>query len=97
MKTLTINEESPMAGKRFEVELPEEVLAGFGWEDGEVPDRMREAAVMELLRRDRISEAEAAAFLDLDRRELLEVMGLYQVPAIRMSHEELQRELHQVL
>ena len=63
-----------MAGKRFEVELPEEVLAGFGWEDGEVPDRMREAAVMELLRRDRISEAEAA---------------------IRMSREELQRELHQ--
>jgi hypothetical protein len=73
MKTITVNEESPMAGKRFEVELPEEVVAGLGWDDGEVPDRMREAAVMELLRRDRISEAEAAAFLDLDRQELLEV------------------------
>lgn len=84
-----------MAGKRFEVELPDEVLAGFGWQEGEVPDRMREAMVMELLRRDRISEAEAAAILDLDRRELLDVMGLYQVPAIRMSREELQRELRQ--
>jgi hypothetical protein len=84
-----------MADKRFEVELPEEVLAGFGWQEGEVPDRMREAMVMELLRRDRISEAEAAAILDLDRRALLDMMGLYQVPAIRMSREELQRELRQ--
>ena len=25
-----------MAGKRFEVELPEEVLAGFGWQDTEL-------------------------------------------------------------
>ena len=56
---------------------------------------MREAIVMELLRRDRISEAEAAAFLDFDRRALLDVMGLYQVSAIRMSREELQRELRQ--
>ena len=84
-----------MASKRFEVELPEEVLAGFGWQEGEAPQRMREAIVMELLRRDRISEAEAAAFLDFDRRTLLDVMGLYQVSAIRMSREELQRELRQ--
>jgi hypothetical protein len=95
MKTTITHEENPMADKRFEVELPEEVLAGFGWQEGEVPDRMREAMVMELLRRDRISEAEAAAILDLDRRELLDVMGLYQVPAIRMSREKLQRELRQ--
>jgi predicted HTH domain antitoxin len=95
MNTAALHKDSDMAGKRFEVELPEEVLAGFGWQDGEVPERMREAVVMELLRRGRISEAEAAAFLDLGRRELLDVMGLYQVPAIQMSHEELQRELHQ--
>jgi hypothetical protein len=95
MNSAALHKDSDMAGKRFEVELPEEVLAGFGWQDGEVPERMREAMVMELLRRGRISEAEAAAFLDLDRRELLDVMGLYQVPAIRMSHEELQHELHQ--
>jgi len=84
-----------MAGKRFEVELPEEVLAGFGWQDTEVPERLREAMVMELLRRDLMSEAEAAALLNLSRRELLDVMGVYQVPAIRMSREELHHELHQ--
>ena len=84
-----------MADKRFEVELPEEVLAGFGWQDMEVPRQVREALVMELLRRDQLSEAQAAVLLHLDRWEILEVMGRYRVPAIRMRQEELKRELAQ--
>lgn len=84
-----------MAEKRFEVELLEEVLAGFGWQESDVPRRVREALVMELLRRDQLSEAQAAALLQLDRWGLLDVMGRYQVPAIRMTAEELKRELAQ--
>jgi hypothetical protein len=84
-----------MAGKRFEVELPEEVVAGFGWQETEVPYKGREALVMELLRRDQLSEAQAAELLQLDRWELLEVMGYYRVPAIRMKPEEVKRELAQ--
>ena len=84
-----------MADKRFEVELPEEVLAGFGWQETDVPRRVREALVMELLRRDQLSEAQAAALLQLDRWELLDIMGRYQVPAIRMTPEDLKRELAQ--
>ena len=95
MNTTVLNQESPVAEKQFEVSLPEEVLAGFGWDDAEVPGKLREALVMELLRRNRFAEAEAATLLDLDRWELLETMGRYQVPAIRMSPEELQRELAQ--
>ncbi len=82
-----------MNAKHFDVELPEEVLAGFGWQEPEVPQRVREALVMELLRLERISEAEAAQFLGLHRQELLDVMGRYQVPAIQLSPEELQGEL----
>jgi hypothetical protein len=84
-----------MAEKLFEVSLPEEVIAGFGWEDAEVPDKLREALVMELLRRDDITEAQAAALLHLDRWNLLETMRRYQVSAIRMSPAELKRELTQ--
>jgi hypothetical protein len=80
---------------RFEVELPEEVVTGFGWQEVEVPRKVREALVMELLRRDQLSEAQAAALLQLNRWELLDVMGRYQVPAIRLSSEELKRELAQ--
>jgi hypothetical protein len=79
--------------KHFEVELPEEVLVGFGWQEAEVPHRVREALVMELVRLDRISEAQAAEFLNLDRWELLETMSRYRVPVIRMSQEELKQEL----
>jgi len=82
-----------MAEKHFEIELPEEVLAGFGWKEAEVPYKVQEALIMELLRLDRLSEAEAAEVLKLNRWELLDLMGRYRVPAIRMTPEELKREL----
>jgi hypothetical protein len=48
---------------------------------------------MDLLRLDKLSEAQAATILELGRWELLGVMGRYDVPAVRMSTEELDREL----
>ncbi len=82
-----------MADKNFHVSLPPEVVGGFGWEDSEVPRRVREALVMDLLRLDRLSEGQAANILGLARWELLELMGRYDVPAVRMRIEELDREL----
>ncbi|MGC1343339.1 MAG: UPF0175 family protein [Candidatus Binataceae bacterium] len=82
-----------MAEKDFNVSLPQEVVGAFGWNDSEVPRRVREALVMDLLRLDRLSEAQAAAILGLARWELLEMMGRYDVPAVRMSVHELDREL----
>lgn len=84
-----------MTEKHFEVALPEKILAGFGWREADVPGKVREALVMELLRRDHLSEAQAATLLQLDRWELLELMGHYHVPAIRMNPEELKGELTQ--
>jgi hypothetical protein len=60
-----------------------------------VPGKLREALVMELLRRDDITEAQAADSLQLDRWDLLETMRRSQVSAIRMSPEELKCELTQ--
>ncbi len=82
-----------MAEKDFRVSLPPEVVGAFGWNDSEVPQRVREALVTDLLRLDRLSEAQAASILRLERWELLELMGRYDVPAVRMSVEELDREL----
>ncbi len=48
---------------------------------------------MDLLRLDRLSEAQAATILGLARWELLDLMGRYDGPAVRMSIEELDREL----
>lgn len=82
-----------MTEKDFHVALPQEVVGAFGWKDSEVPHRVQEALVMDLLRRDRLSEAEAGKILGLARWELLELMGRYDVPAVRMTVNELDREL----
>jgi len=95
MRIIPYEEGEKVAEKSFMIDLPEEVLAGFGWQDTEVPHRVREALAMELLRFDSLSEAQAAELLKLNRWELLEVMGRYRVPATRMSPQELKRELAQ--
>ena len=82
-----------MVDKSYAVALPDYILKGFGWKESEAPQRIREALVMELLRLDRLTESEAAEALDLDRWELLDVMGRYRVPAIRMTPDELNEEL----
>ena len=84
-----------MREKRFAVLLPEEVVAGFGWTEEEVPSRVREVLVIALLRRHAVSQRKAAELLHLNLRELFEVMGPYKVPTIDLTPEELQRELHQ--
>jgi hypothetical protein len=50
-----------VAEKDFYVSLPQEVVGGFGWNEAEVPSRVRETLVMDLLRLDGLSEAQAAA------------------------------------
>jgi hypothetical protein len=86
-----------MADKHFDVVLPEEVVAGFGWAEGEVAARVREALVMELLRQHVISQGKAAELLHLNRWDLYEVMGRYKIPSIDLTLEELQQELTKVL
>jgi predicted HTH domain antitoxin len=93
MDTAVLHKDSAMAGKRFEVELPEEVLAGFGWQDREVPERLREALVMELLRRHVISQGKAAELLNMSRWDIFDVMSRYNVPAIDLTADELKQEL----
>src|SRR5690348_7464806 len=84
----TETEVSSVAEKDFYVSLPQEVVGGFGWNESEVLSHVREALIMDLLRLARLSEAQAAAILELARWQLLELMGRYDVPAVRMSAEE---------
>ncbi len=86
-----------MVDRNYAVTLPDYVVEEFGWEQSEAPLRIREALIMELLRLDRISEADAAASLGMDRWELLETMGRYKVPAIRLTPDELKAELTKVV
>lgn len=82
-----------MVDKSFAVTLPDNLLATLGWNESDTPVRIREALVMEFLRLDRLSEAEAADLLDLDRRALLDLMAAHRVPTISLSPDELRDEL----
>jgi len=84
-----------VAEKRFEVDLPEEVVSWFGWTETEVPHKVRETLVMELLRQHVISQGKAAELLGISLWDLYDIMGRYKVPAIDMTPEELKRELAQ--
>ena len=93
MSIATLQKGNTVANKHFEVKLPEEVVEWLGWKDREVPERMRETLVMDLLRRHVISQGKAAELLGISRWDLFEVMGRYQVPAIDLTAEELKEEL----
>ena len=83
-----------MKEKRFDITLPEEVIAGFGWAGDEIPARVREVLVMALLRRQAGSQRKAAELLQCNLRELFEVMGRYRVSTIDLTPEALHRALH---
>jgi hypothetical protein len=92
LRTL-LSQEQGMREKRVAVTLPAEVIAGFGWAEDEVPARVREVLVMELLRGHAVSQRKAAELLKLSLQDLFEVMGRYKVPTIDLTPEELQHEL----
>jgi predicted HTH domain antitoxin len=85
-----------MKAQRFEILLPEEVVAGLGWADEEVSAQEREVLVIALLRRQAVSQRKAAELLHLNLRDLFKVMGRYKVPTLDLTPEELQRKLHTV-
>jgi len=82
---------------RFELSLSDELLNELVWQESEVPSRVRETLVMDLLRLDRVSEAQAAELLGLDRWALLEVMGRYEVPAIRLKPDDIKQDLFRAI
>lgn len=81
-----------MAAKSFTVSLPAHILTTFGWNESEAARRISETLVMELLRLDRLTEAEAAAMLGLDRWALLDIMAAHHVPAVSLSPDEWNAE-----
>ena len=60
----------------------------------EAERKAREAFIMELLRQGNISAGRAAELLSIDRWQLSELMGLYQIsPFAPQTPEELEREV----
>ncbi len=74
----------------FPSDLPEE-----GLHDYEVIEKGKQTVVLELLRKNMISQGRAAELLEIDRHRLFELMGEYHIPVIDFTSDELIIELSQ--
>jgi predicted HTH domain antitoxin len=78
--------------KKLVLEFPPEVLEE-DLQDRDVQMKAREGAVMELLRKGKLSQGRAAELLEISRNDLFELMSKYDVPVMDMSQDELKKEL----
>jgi predicted HTH domain antitoxin len=78
--------------KKLVLEFPPEVLEE-DLQDRDVQMKAREGAVMELLRKGKLSQGRAAELLDISRNDLFDLMSKYDVPVMDMSQDELKKEL----
>ena len=77
---------------RLVLEFPEGVKEK-DLQDDDVLLKAKEAAVMELLRKGKISHGKAAELLDISRHDLFDLMGRHDIPVIDMTGDELKKEL----
>lgn len=78
--------------KKLVLEFPPEVLEE-DLQDRDVQMKAREGAVMELLRKGKLSQGRAAELLDISRNDLFDLMTKYDIPVMNMSQDELKKEL----
>ena len=72
----------------FPVDLPEKSI-----KNKEVLKKGKEGIVLELLRKEEISQGKAAELLGIDRNTLFDLMAKYDIQVIDMSEKELKEEL----
>jgi predicted HTH domain antitoxin len=78
--------------KKLVLEFPPEVLEE-DLQDRDVQMKAREGAVMELLRKGKLSQGRAAEILDISRNDLFNLMTKYDIPVLNLSQDELKKEL----
>ncbi|MDQ3702752.1 MAG: UPF0175 family protein [Chloroflexota bacterium] len=75
-----------------QVELPSEVLDDFGSAEA-VAEHLRRFAVLDLVKRRKISRGKAAELLGVSYHDLLDLMAEWDIPAFDLTAEELDQEI----
>ena len=78
--------------KSIEILVPEEIVNLLGSEDA-VRKEAREAFILDLVRRGKISKGKAAELLSISLWDLPDLIAQYQMPWFSYSQEELARNL----
>ncbi len=72
----------------FPVELPKGIVI-----TEDILKKVKEAYVLELLRKGKISQGKATEALEISRHDLFELMDKHGIPVIDMTEKELKEEL----
>ena len=78
--------------KIIEILVPEEIVNLLGSEDA-VRKEAREAFILDLVRRGKVSKGKAAELLGISLWDLPDLIAQYQMPWFSYSQEELERDL----
>lgn len=76
----------------IEIAIPDEIISLLGSEE-EARKEAKEAFVLDLVRRGKVSKAKAAELLGMSLWDLPEFLDKYQIPWFDYTAQELQRDL----
>lgn len=75
-----------------QVELPSEVLDDFG-SAAAAAEHLRQFAVLDLVKRRKISRGKAAELLGISYCDILDLMAEWDIPVFDLTEEELDQEI----
>jgi predicted HTH domain antitoxin len=78
--------------KTIAIEIPDEIINLLGSEEEAVKEA-KEALVLDLVRRGKVSKAKAAELVGISLWELPDLLAKYRIPWFDYSKEELQRDI----
>ena len=82
-----------MAGtQQITVDMPSDLVAALGSPE-DAAARLRQLAVLDLLKQHKISQGKACELLQLHRTDLWQMMAEFDIPVVDMTPEELDQDL----
>ncbi len=78
--------------KTITIEIPDEIINLLGSEEEAVKEA-KEALVLDLVRRGKVSKGKAAELVGISLWDLPDLLAKYRIPWFDYSKEELQRDL----
>jgi predicted HTH domain antitoxin len=75
--------------RQVTVELPEEATQVLHLRPEQLPQELREAAVLRWFEEGRVSQGQAASLLGLTRGEFFDLLNAHRVSPVQMTTEEL--------
>ena len=78
--------------RQVTVEFPEEARQVLGVRPDQLPQELREAAVLRWFEEGRVSQGQAAALLGLTRGEFFDLMKVHRVSPVQMTTTDLDED-----